>query len=182
MRRWEFEVVFVCACVSVCMCISKWIGGKQPLVVCLSQSWLLVCLVTCVWISDFPCVLVSVYVRLSGCSVELKEDLWSCNLCQPQTPPLIPQSYLMISLTPPLSSLACVAATVWCYSFYMPFAASYSVKFNCTDQCRGIFCSLPSLTHTQKHCLSTAFNSHFHKNKQGIPLSSFSCIFISPLF
>lgn len=101
-----------------------------------------------------------------------------CDICQPQAPPLVPQSYLMISLTPPLSSLACVAATIWCYSLYMPFAASYPVKFNCTAQCKGISCSLPSLTHTQTHCLSPAFSFHIYKYVQGIPLSHFSCIFV----
>lgn len=169
MSRLEFEVV--------CGCVHAWLYNhmhifvgvdwkKQPLVIRLSLFCILVCLSACVCRSEFPCVFVSACI--SGWGVQWSSRRTSSSYGHPQTAPHVLQSHLMISLTPSLSGLACVAATVWRLSLYMPFAASYPVKFNCTAQCRGISLSLSlslsfalSLSPPLSPCLSLSL-AHGH--------------------
>lgn len=144
MRRLQFEVV--CVCLFVCvrvheyirlcvfMCMYLWVErGKQCLVVCLSLSWVLVCLAACVCISDSPRVFVSACMsgwvgvqwgsrRAFGSHCPLPTS--NCPWC----PAELPNDFTYTSLI----CLARMAATVWRFSLYMPFAASYPVKFNCT--------------------------------------------------
>lgn len=88
----------VCVCLSPCIC--GWRKGKETAFGCWPVPVWSPCLYK--WFS--LCVCKCMYIRLSGCLMELKEDLWlSQPPCQPQTAPDILQSYLMISLTPPLS-------------------------------------------------------------------------------
>lgn len=122
----------VCVCSYACICGRRG-GKKQRLVVGLSLSWVLVCLAACVCISDFPCVFVSACIsgwvgvqwssrRTSGSHSPLPTS--NCPWC----PAELPNDFTYTSLI----CLARVAATVWRFSLYMPFAASYPVKFNCT--------------------------------------------------
>lgn len=124
--------ILVCVCSYACICGRRG-GKKQRLVVGLSLSWVLVCLAACVCISDFPCVFVSACIsgwvgvqwssrRTSGSHSPLPTS--NCPWC----PAELPNDFTYTSLI----CLARVAATVWRFSLYMPFAASYPVKFNCT--------------------------------------------------
>lgn len=125
-------VVHVYECVSACACgCREW--TKQCLVVCLSLSWVLVCLAACVCISDFPCVFVSACISgWVGIQWSSRRTFGSCSplptsVC-PWCPAELPNDFTYTSLI----CLARVAGTVWRFSLYMPFAASYPVKFNCT--------------------------------------------------
>lgn len=141
MRRLQFEVVCV-LCVRAnhyigvywCACICKRRGKKQCLIVCPCQSWALVCLVARVCRSDFPCVFVSACISgWVGVQWSSRRTFGSCSPLPtsnwPWCPAELPNDFTYTSLI----CLAHVAATVWRFSLYMPFAASYPVKFNCTE-------------------------------------------------
>lgn len=152
MRRLKW-CVYVCMSAFpyafMCMCLWVDIGGveKQRLAVCLSLSRVLVCLAACVCISDFPCVFVSACIsgwvgvqwssrRTFGFHSPLPTS--NCPWC----PAELPNDFTYTSLI----CLARVAGTVWRFSLYMPFAASYPVKFNCTALTVARVVGSPSLT------------------------------------
>lgn len=138
MRPRQCEVLFsACVCVYVCVCLSagkERKKKKQPFTVSQSLSRARVCLAACVCISDFPCVFVSacisgwVGVQLSSRRTFGSRSPLPTSNC-PSRPAELPNDFTYTSLI----CLGRVAATIWHFSLYMSFAASYRVKFNCTS-------------------------------------------------
>lgn len=135
MRRLQHEVV--------CVCVRR---VKTVLSCWGALSWVLVCLAACVCISDFLCVFVSasisawVAVQWSSRRTFGSHSPLLASNC-PWCPAELPNDVTYTSLI----CLVRVAVTVWCFSLYMPFAASYPVKFNCTALTVATVRGTPSL-------------------------------------
>lgn len=136
--RGSVKYFFLRVCVCICMCV--FVGRErkkkknQPFTVSQSLSRARVCLAACVCISDFPCVFVSacisgwVGVQLSSRRTFGSRSPLPTSNC-PSRPAELPNDFTYTSLI----CLGRVAATIWHFSLYMSFAASYRVKFNCTS-------------------------------------------------